>query len=75
MSGNNVVALFRPDSFEVHVSMSLRALLYRRPTEPQALQVVFDKAIYLVRVRRHRQARRYTPVSYTHLTLPPNREV
>jgi predicted metal-dependent hydrolase len=40
--------------------MSLRALLYRRPTEPQSIQVVFDKAIYLVRVRRHRQARRYT---------------
>lgn len=40
--------------------MSLRALLYRRPTEPQAIDVVFDKSIYLVRVRRHRQARRYT---------------
>jgi predicted metal-dependent hydrolase len=41
-------------------AMSLRALLYRRPTEPQAIDVVFDKSIYLVRVRRHRQARRYT---------------
>jgi predicted metal-dependent hydrolase len=40
--------------------MSLRALLYRRPTEPSSVQVVFDQAIYLVRVRRHRQARRYT---------------
>jgi predicted metal-dependent hydrolase len=40
--------------------MSLRALLYRRPSEPSVLQVVFDRAIYLVRVRRHRQARRYT---------------
>ena len=40
--------------------MSLRALLYRRPSEPSAVQVVFDKAIYLVRLRRHRQARRYT---------------
>ena len=40
--------------------MSLRALLYRRPSEPSVLQVVFDKAIYLVRLRRHRQARRYT---------------
>ena len=40
--------------------MSLRALLYRRPTEPQAIDIVFDKSIYLVRVRRHRQARRYT---------------
>jgi predicted metal-dependent hydrolase len=41
-------------------SMSLRALLYRRPSEPSVAQVVFDKAIYLVRLRRHRQARRYT---------------
>ncbi|MEW6450366.1 MAG: SprT family zinc-dependent metalloprotease [Pseudomonadota bacterium] len=41
-------------------AMSLRALLYRRPSEPQSIQVVFDQAIYLVRVRRHRQARRYT---------------
>jgi len=40
--------------------MSLRALLYRRPSEPSTVQVVFDQAIYLVRLRRHRQARRYT---------------
>ena len=40
--------------------MSLRALLYRRPSEPSAIDVVFDRAVYLVRVRRHRQARRYT---------------
>ena len=40
--------------------MSLRALLYRRPTEPQAIDIVHDRSIYLVRVRRHRQARRYT---------------
>src|SRR5271154_3299858 len=41
-------------------AMSYRALLYRRPSEPQAIEVVFDRSIYLVRVRRHRQARRYT---------------
>jgi predicted metal-dependent hydrolase len=40
--------------------MLLRALLYRRPTEPQAIEVTFDQAVYLVRLRRHRQARRYT---------------
>jgi len=40
--------------------MSLRALLYRRPTEPQAIDVVHEQSVYLVRVRRHRQARRYT---------------
>ena len=38
----------------------LRALLYRRPSEPQTIQIVFDEAVYLVRIRRHRQARRYT---------------
>src|SRR5262245_35055068 len=41
-------------------AMSLRALLYRRPTEPPSIDVVHDKSVYLVRVRRHRQARRYT---------------
>jgi predicted metal-dependent hydrolase len=56
--------------------MSLRALLYRRPTEPQAIDVVFDKSIYLARVRRHRQARRYTLRIDTAsrevvLTIPP----
>jgi predicted metal-dependent hydrolase len=40
--------------------MALRALLYRRPSEPSSIQVEFDRAIYLVRLRRHRQARRYT---------------
>jgi len=56
--------------------MLLRALLYRRPSEPQAIQIVFDRSIYVVRVRRHRQARRYTLriVSATRevvLTIPP----
>jgi hypothetical protein len=56
--------------------MPLRALLYRRPTEPQAIEVVCDGAIHLVRLRRHRQARRYTlrVVAVTReavLTMPP----
>src|SRR5512134_3663756 len=56
--------------------MPLRALLYRRPTEPQAIQVIFGKAIYLVRLRRHRQARRYTlriqaATREVVLTMPP----
>jgi predicted metal-dependent hydrolase len=54
----------------------LRALLYRRPVEPQAIEVVFDGDIYLVRLRRHRQARRYTlriqaATREVVLTLPP----
>jgi predicted metal-dependent hydrolase len=56
--------------------MPLRALLYRRPTEPQAIQVVFARSIYLVRLRRHRQARRYTlriqaATREVILTMPP----
>jgi predicted metal-dependent hydrolase len=56
--------------------LSLRALLYRRPREPQAIQVVFDQAVYPVRIRRHRQARRYTlriqaATREVILTMPP----
>jgi predicted metal-dependent hydrolase len=55
---------------------SLRALLYRRSSEPQSIQVVFDQSIYPVRVRRHRQARRYTlriqaATREVILTMPP----
>src|SRR5271165_5478864 len=57
-------------------AMSYRALLYRRPSEPQTIQVVFDRSIYLVRVRRHRQALRYTlriqsATREVVLTIPP----
>src|SRR5207302_3032095 len=49
---------------------------YRRPTEPSVIQIVFEKAIYLVRMRRHRQARRYTlriqaATREVVLTMPP----
>jgi predicted metal-dependent hydrolase len=61
-------------------SMPQRALLYRRPSEPHAIPVVFDKAIYLVRLRRHRQARRYTlrihaATREVVLTMPPRGSV
>ena len=60
--------------------MSRRALLYRRPSEPSVVQVVFDQAIYLVRLRRHRQARRYTlridaAARAVVLTIPPRGSV
>jgi len=56
--------------------MPSRALLYRRPAEPSAIEVVCEESIYLVRLRRHRQARRYTLriVAATReavLTMPP----
>src|SRR5712675_972634 len=73
------MAVFPPGLLEGG-SMSLRALLYRRPSEPAVVQVVFDKAIYLVRLRRHRQARRYTlridaPSREVVLTMPPRGSV
>jgi hypothetical protein len=40
--------------------LSLRALFYRRPSEPQTIEIIFDRSAYPVRIRRHRQARRYT---------------
>src|ERR1019366_6078121 len=40
--------------------MPLRALLYRRPSEPSAVRITFDREISLVRVGRHRQGGRYT---------------
>ncbi len=56
--------------------MPLHALLYRRPREPQAIEIVFDNSTYPVRLRRHRQARRYTLRIQTAtrevvLTIPP----
>ena len=62
------------------LTMPLRALLYRRPSEPQTIQVVFDQAIYPVRVRHHRQARRYTlrihaVTREVILTMPPRGSV
>lgn len=41
--------------------MPLRALLYRRPlAEVSEISVAFEGEVYLVRLRRHGQARRYT---------------
>ena len=56
--------------------MPLRALLFRRPPEPQSIEVAFDQAIYPIRLRRHPQARRYTLRIQTAtrevvLTMPP----
>ena len=42
------------------MSIPLRALLYRRTSEPSEITVDFDGEIFVVRVRRHAQARRYT---------------
>ncbi len=60
--------------------MPLRALLYRRTAEPQAIEVAFEDAIYLVQLRRHGQARRYTlrinaAKREVILTMPPRGSV
>jgi len=58
------------------MSLPLRALLFRRKAEPSTLTIAFDREIYLVRVRRHAQARRYTlrvqaATREVVLTMPP----
>jgi predicted metal-dependent hydrolase len=40
--------------------MPLSALFFRRPSEPRVIEIAFDQAVYEVRLRRHRRARRYT---------------
>jgi predicted metal-dependent hydrolase len=55
-------------------------LLYRRSAEPPTIEVIFDQAIYPVRIRRHRQARRYTlrihaATREVVLTMPPRGSV
>ena len=55
---------------------ALRALLYRRVSEPQTIEIAFDGSVYAVQLRRHRQARRYTlriqaTTREVVLTIPP----
>ena len=56
--------------------MPTHALLYRRPSEPPIIDIAFDGSVYPVRLRRHRQARRYTlriqaATREIVLTIPP----
>jgi predicted metal-dependent hydrolase len=56
--------------------MPPHALLYRRPSEPLRIEIAFDDAVLPIRIRRHRQARRYTlriqaPTREVILTIPP----
>lgn len=62
------------------MSIPLRAMLFRRISEPSAITIDFDGKIYLVRLRRHRQARRYTLRIHAVgrevvLTMPPRGSV
>jgi predicted metal-dependent hydrolase len=56
--------------------MPSRALFFRRPPEPQTIEVAVEADTYSVRVRRHPQARRYTlriqaATREVVLTMPP----
>ena len=56
--------------------MPQHALLYRRPREPGRIEIAFDGVVLPIRIRRHRQARRYTlriqaPTRDVVLTIPP----
>jgi hypothetical protein len=58
------------------MSIPLRALFFRRTSEPLAITIMFEREAYLVRVRRNRQARRYTLRIHSAtrevvLTMPP----
>jgi hypothetical protein len=58
----------------------LRALLDRRQSPPQTFQIAFDQEIFLINVRRHRRARRYTlrihgSTREVILTMPPRGSV
>lgn len=62
------------------MSIPLRALLFRRTSQPSTITVDFDGEVYLVRLRRHRQARRYTLRIHAAdrdvvLTMPPRGSV
>jgi predicted metal-dependent hydrolase len=62
------------------ISIPFRALLYRRTSEPSAITISFDGEVHPVRVRRHRQARRYTLRIHAAsrevvLTMPPRGSV
>ena len=62
------------------MSIALRALLFRRTSEPKGITVAFDGEIYPVRLRRHSQARRYTLRIHAAsrdvvLTMPPRGSV
>jgi predicted metal-dependent hydrolase len=60
--------------------MAQRALFFRRPSEPQTIEIAFDGSVYPVRLKRHRQARRYTlrvqaMTREVILTIPPRGSV
>jgi predicted metal-dependent hydrolase len=58
MRGRAVVAVLRHESSGI--VMRLIPRLFRRPSEPAAIEIEFDRIVYRLRLRRHRQARRYT---------------
>lgn len=80
MASRNRTPSWLRSIYDKGAAQPLRALLYRRQSEPQTIQIVFDQHIYLVSVRRHRRARRYTLRIHSAsreviLTMPPRGSV
>ena len=76
MASRNRTPSWLRSIYNSEAAQPLRALLYRRQSEPQTFQIVFDQQVYLVSVRRHRRARRYTLRIHAAtrdvvLTMPP----
>ena len=62
--------------YDKAAAQPLLALLDRRQSAPQTFQILFDQEIFLVSLRRHRRARRYTLRIHSGtreviLTMPP----
>jgi predicted metal-dependent hydrolase len=80
MASRNRTPTWLRSLYEKGAAQPLRALLDRRQSQPQTFQIVFDREIFLVNVRRHRRARRYTLRIHSGtreviLTMPPRGSV
>jgi hypothetical protein len=76
MASRNSKPTWLRSLYDKAAAQPLRALLDRRQSQPQTFQIVFDQEIFLVNVRRHRRARRYTLRIHSGtreliLTMPP----
>jgi predicted metal-dependent hydrolase len=60
MASRNRTPSWLRSIYDKTAAQPLRALLDRRQSQPKTFQIVFDREIFLVNVRRHRRARRYT---------------
>jgi predicted metal-dependent hydrolase len=76
MASRNRTPSWLRSIYDKAAAQPLRALLDRRQSQPQTFQIAFEQDIYLINVRRHRRARRYTLRIHSStreviLTMPP----